>query len=967
MEDMAATPIFGDALRHYRLAAGLTQEALAERAGLSVRAITDLERGINRTPRKDTLTRLATALDLSAADHAVWDAARRRSGAVSVPSPARWAAAEHAPPFVGREQELRALDLHLTDGTPPLLLLAGEPGIGKSRLLREVSHHASRSGLRVLLGGCEQRGGQEPFAPLVHALARYLREAPLEQVRANLLSCAWLVRLLPEVAPHLVEPLPTMALPVEQERRLMFDAVVRFLRNVAGPRGTLLLLDDLQWAGADALSLLRTLAHAAVGTRLRLVGAYRDTEVTPQSPLSVMLADLAEAGLARQRHIGVLGLAESRRLLGGLLGTRADTPDDSTPSDEIVERLLRRANGVPFFLVSCAQGMRAVGMEEATAGEVPWTVAQSIRQRVTVLPVATQEVLGMGAVLGRDSSRAILASVASRTEEDVLLALEPAARVGLVEEVGAHGYRFVHDIIREVVADDLGAGRRTLLHRRAADILAARPDPPITAVAYHYLEAEAWASALPYLLQAADRAARAYAHAEALDVYAQAGAVCDRLGESALSMALVAAENRGLINYNLMQLRPARLDFDRMAVIGRQVGNCRQEGMALVHRGMAAWMDHAFAEAETTYRAALAVAGTDIDDVRLAASFSLGHLCQSLNRQGEARELFEAAAALVERVDDPYLQALYGHVRAFPAIWHGRFGDALAILDHSREAAERSGQEIVRLQQTWIEALPLAATGRYEQSLALLDQMLAAGERCGDVLWRGRCLNTMGWIAAELQDHRFALKLNRLALQAAQDVRMPDPEVENNTRLNLGDSLMALGRLDEAAAQYQIVRRVVENPTTEEQWLLWRYAQHLFHSSGELGLVRGDGAKALADAEACLRLAEASDSRKNIVKGRRLRGQVFLAQGHLQQAEQELAAALELAQDVGNPPQLWKTYVAIGQLRQLQGRAADGVAAYRAAVLVIEDVAADLTDPTRRTVFLCSPHIAGIRQRATID
>src|SRR5207237_1575463 len=133
-------------------------------------------------------------------------------------------------------------------------------------------------GLRVLEGGCQRRGGHEPYAPLLGAVQGYVRTRPLVQLRADLRGCAWLVRLLPELAEGPIEPLPTWTLSPEQERRLMVAAVGRFLANVAGPAGTLLVLDDLQWAGHDALDLLRTLAHAAGEARLRVLGAYRDTE-----------------------------------------------------------------------------------------------------------------------------------------------------------------------------------------------------------------------------------------------------------------------------------------------------------------------------------------------------------------------------------------------------------------------------------------------------------------------------------------------------------------------------------------------------------------------------------------------------------------------------------------------------------------------------------------------------------------
>src|SRR6516225_9598468 len=137
----------------------------------------------------------------------------------------------------------------------------------------------------------------------------------------------------------------------------MFEAVERFLANVGGPAGTLLLLDDLQWAGADALDLLTALARSTAAP-LRLVGAYRDTEVDPHHPLTATLADLAGAGEARHQQMRPLAVAEVRHLLNLLL----DGQDGDHAA--LAARVMERTGGVPFFVVSCAQALR----EDATAG-----------------------------------------------------------------------------------------------------------------------------------------------------------------------------------------------------------------------------------------------------------------------------------------------------------------------------------------------------------------------------------------------------------------------------------------------------------------------------------------------------------------------------------------------------------------------------------------------------------------------
>lgn len=290
---------FGNLLKCHRLVAGLTQEALAGQAGLSVRAISDLERGINRTPHTDTLRMLAGALHLSPADQSAFVAVAHRQGESSFDL-LQGRSATHSdgdlPPFMGRERELALLAHYLEGDGPPLLLFAGEPGRGKSRLLWEVAHGAVGYGFRVLEGECH-RSGREPYDPMLGVLTSYMQVQPSAQLRRDLRGCGWLVRLLPELPDNLLES-PSLALvPPEQERRLMFDAVVRFLTNIAGPAGTLLVLDDLQWAGADALELLAVLVRTS-GMRLRIVGTYRQSEIAAESPLAILIADLIHQGLA---------------------------------------------------------------------------------------------------------------------------------------------------------------------------------------------------------------------------------------------------------------------------------------------------------------------------------------------------------------------------------------------------------------------------------------------------------------------------------------------------------------------------------------------------------------------------------------------------------------------------------------------------------------------------------------------
>ena len=325
---MALPEEFGGMLRRLRLAANLTQDELAERARISARSVGDIERGVSRAPRRDTVALLADALGLTEADRATFEAAARRLDgrshspsydARAVPATDLWRPDEATRiPFVGRAYDLTLIDRQLSNGGPALLMVAGEPGIGKSRLLGAAASRAVAQEWTVLEGGCQRPGGLEPYAPMVGAVKNYLSGKSADFLRNAMKDCGWLVRLLPELTGIITEEPAIWALAPDQERRLMFEAVIRFLGNIAGPRGTVLILDDLQWAGRDSVDLLATIVRSAT-MPIRVIGAYRDTEMAPSDPLAVMLADLAIAGLVTHRTLPPLTGEESTQLLDALL------------------------------------------------------------------------------------------------------------------------------------------------------------------------------------------------------------------------------------------------------------------------------------------------------------------------------------------------------------------------------------------------------------------------------------------------------------------------------------------------------------------------------------------------------------------------------------------------------------------------------------------------------------------------
>ncbi len=728
--------LFGAMLRRYRRAAGLTQEALAERASLSAYTISALERGVNQTPRQDTFALLVEALGLEAPATAVLAGAVRTGAGTPGAAPARPSIAR--PPLVGRVHETEMLERHLAGAGPPVLLLAGEPGIGKSRLLHEARRMAVPVGMEVSQGGCRPLGGHEPYAPFPEALRGVVRGRAPDDLRSALDGCAWLVRLLPELAAGPIPPLPAWILAPEQERHLIFETVARFLTNTAGPGGLLLLLDDLQWFGPDAVALLRSLAEAADTVRMRLVAAYRDTEVRAGDALSVLLADLARTGLAAHHRLAPLGREQTAQLLDLMLEGRRDI------GAELGASIVERSGGVPFFAVSCIEGLQQIATPTADAtiscapGDVPWTVAQSVRQRLAVLPTQTQELLREAAIVGRIVRRAVLMALSASSPDEVLDALDAACHARLLEEYGPDAYRFAHDVVREVVEADMSAARRVALHQRVGAVLEAPPGPrQIEALAYHFAQSDALEKAVVYLEQAGDQALVRSAFGAAEGYYRDLAQRLEALGRqrdvayayAKLGLLLEKIDNTAEA-IPVLQRATAAVDRSQEArtfvpgtgaLVDPQVAESARVEPYLASAALAHFQDHWSDCLTMAQRAAeLACAAGDVvmhaDALRWQgiAHFKSGRLDEAMTTLEKARRLCEDAGAL--GLLDTVLHELF-----FLHELRGEFAQAERCNTQSLAYAETIGDRSLRATATFRRACLEIDIGAWERARADLE------------------------------------------------------------------------------------------------------------------------------------------------------------------------------------------------------------------------------------------------------
>jgi tetratricopeptide (TPR) repeat protein/transcriptional regulator with XRE-family HTH domain len=520
----------GELLRRYRRLVGLTQEELADRSGYTADYVGKLERGARRPPEA-ALRRMVGVLGLGDQDLADLLAARDRAGT----------AAPVVAPIAGRGQELAELRRSLAGSGPAALLLRGEPGVGKTRLLDEASTLAQRGGWRVVRGGCRPRPG-DPYAPVSEAVADSLRALSEADRAAAVHASGRLDLLLPELrggdefsaADASLVGLTVGRAVSEHERRLLFNAVADYLWAIAGEAGTLLVMDDLQWAARDALELLSVIAadgdrrhSSSAGRRLGVIGAYRDTEAQRDSPVSEFVAGLTRLPSARVLELRPLSDAESEELVLALL-----TPHEQQ-LDSVVSAIVRRAGGMPLFLVSFAEELER-RVDPGAELELPWSVAQVVRQRSAALAPRAQELLGIVSIAGAPVTPELLCEVTGHSMEDVLGALAAACDTRLLTD-HAGGYRFAHDVVRETVEQDLSAGWQRLWHGRLGAAIAGLPDHKRAGrpaeIAWHFQRADDPEQALAWVVRAGDDAAAVAGYAVAEDRYATATELAATVGD----------------------------------------------------------------------------------------------------------------------------------------------------------------------------------------------------------------------------------------------------------------------------------------------------------------------------------------------------------------------------------------------------------------------------------------------------
>ncbi len=957
---------FGYWLRRRRKALDLTQEALGQRVACSGFSIRKIEAD-ERRPSRQLAERLAASLAVPEGERrAFLDAARavravdrlaldrlpRVAGArVAAPRVAAQGRVsigtnDHAP-FVGRGHEfavLVGLIEGLATGAGHTVLIEGEPGIGKSRLMHEVERFAAAQGVPTLATNCYEIERATPYQPVIDLVTRALDRVSDAALRTLApVSLAELAALVPEIGERVPE-LPPLSNDFPEARQARLPrAVDQLLEAARGGGALILMVDDIQWADDASAQVLQLLARRASQRPVLVVYAYRDEDVDTDERLAQRVESLRREAGARRLALARLEPAQTATLVAALAATQVGTAG-------LAERLHRETAGNPFFLISILQSLSDGPLQlEPSAGVgsglLPDALRTAVRARLAHVPRELRPLLETAAVLGRRFDFDTLLEVTREPEAQLLDAVEALVKRRLLREEPEGGvYDFSHDKLREVVYLDIGGARRRLAHRSVAEALERRGDGLANErrherdaqLAEHFERAHVWPKALHYLVLAGERSCALFAMRDALHWLDRAAALAE-LHPDAFDehQRLAVYERRGAARAQAGQTRGAVADIARVVEAARASGDRQRTRDALVQLGMAYRRADAYDDATACLTVALAESRA-IHDERHAADtlYHLGTVAWSTGRNDQAIGHHQQAVEICERTglaDLVAVQAYHGRGEAYfanaeprPAIdcYTRSLALARGIGDKSYECENlmmighacvgtKGLADYARATQQFDAALDIARAADLQwhigPTLLGQDHVRACSGDYGPAWSRMR--ETLAWLES-LKQVRYQLIAHDFLAHLLLDLGLNEMALEHLDRgLALGrdtgimfwratlDTHVAVARtrLGQGCDVAALQATLEQTRNNAERYLTVRCLDGL----AGIALAAGDAGRCAVYADEMLALAVANGLREIEAVALRWRGEALRAQRAYAPALAALARAAALADEIG--------------------------------------------------------------------
>jgi class 3 adenylate cyclase len=845
-------------------------------------------------------------------------------------------------PLVGRDRELELLrsvwSRAVDENRPHVVTLVGPPGIGKSRLCREITTLVSESGARILRGRClpyEERVGYQAFSRIVHDLSDILESDTPAAARSKLeATVRGLVPVdeAPETLRHLSLLLglapPEADVPIGT---LLFFAARRFIECVALAQPTVFVFEDVHWADASELTLLTYLAQHTRDAPALLVATARP-ELRDVDPTW-------GTGLAAQTMMPLEPLTDDA----------ARALAEQLVVDVEPEKLVDVAGGNPLFLEELAASVAERGGEE-----LPVTVREAIAARIDALPSRARDALLSAAVIGKTFWRGILETIGSIDDVDEALAVLEARdfvrRDSASQVAGDAQYTFKHMLIREVAYATVPRALRRKRHAAVAEYIEQRlvGEALATILAYHWREAGEPAKAVPYLLAAAESARRSWAKTAVVDLYTKALELTD---DAELSRDIRLQRAQALVE--LFDRSAATEEF--ATLIPELEGSQRLD--ALIWRGIAeVWLERD-KESLVVAAEALELAEQVGDDAAKASALAL--YSQALAQRGAEGDL-DAVIELGDRALEQwpagsrlYEHANHLHLQSDAKYWVGDYETSVALSQQARLRATEVQSAEALLRGGGFEALALAGLGRHEEAFVMWDDLLAQAAELGRN--PAAVLNYSALAYREVYDLGEARRRteNVFELVAGMQFGMPKQFAGSD----LIQTQLLAGDVGGAQAAWPQRWADAEHAAA---WTTWLIAGRLALARAEIALSAETPETAAEWAQRALEIARRTRRRKYQALSLRTQGQALARLGRADDALDLLRRAVQITDELIGPPARWDARAALGRVAYAVGKDDAAATAYGEARKLLDDFTGTLA-PERQATLATSPVAQEIR------
>ncbi len=890
--------------------------------------------------------------------------------------------------IVGREPELTKLEALLEqaiNGTGRLVFVTGEPGIGKTSLSDEFLRRARARfpGLLISRGRCvEQYGTGEAYLPFLDAVGALLDGPKRERLAAVMRTYAptWCTELPAAFSSTgAFERLQQETIGATKDRmmREMGDALGMF----AMTSPIVLLLEDLHWADPSSADLLRHLCSRIANQRVLIAGTFRPEDVERSNhPLKSYKAEMQTHRLCDEVVLTSLGREHIAEYLNATF-----SPNDFPP--EFASLIHDKTEGHPLFATNLVQYLNERGDISRTNAhwslarplaeldlEAPESVRSMIGKKIDALEEEERRTLQYASVEGTEFLSTVTANLLGVDEVDLeerLAHLQKTHR--LIETRGeeelpdgslATRYRFSHALYQNFLYSELVTKRRVMLHRQAGEQLlkhyGKRATNLATQLALHFERGRDFERAIDYLIHAGDNAAKLYANAEAADHYSKALELGEKLPEAERAETLVTVyQKRGAVNMSLSRFGDSVDDYTRMLKHQADLGSPAQEAKALNALALTLFFAHRLEEMEARAGEAVVaakLAGSDELRQQTMALLALKHLCYG--ELAEAKPMLDDLIQSARATNDkPALAA--------GLVWRGclyffqtEYAQAVKVATEGRQLASELRDSFLLLTSMFFLGLSNGNLGRMSEALSILEEGMRMARRNGDLFWHPRMPNCIGWIHRELQDLEGAFKHDQEGLEIGHQCNVL--EAEANSLINLGVDYTLAGKSEQTTAAFHQVRDIFER----DAWFRWRYNIRLHAAMAEHALHDGDISRAQEITNRLLETATKYGVHKYIAVAHRLTAKIARAQGNDEIAEREFRTALEEIQEYPVPVLAWRVYAELGDLKATAGEAVASREAFASAAGIINQIAASVRDPDLQNIFVSSPAVRDVLQRA---